>query len=77
MSENSLDLRDIPPAERHPKIFEAFDALESGDALTLINDHEPQPLFFQMQAEVDEFDADGYTVDRIGPNEFVATLPKQ
>jgi len=77
MSENSLDLRDIPPAERHPKIFEAFDALESGDALTLINDHEPRPLFFQMRAEVDEFDADGYTVDRIGPNEFVATLPKQ
>lgn len=77
MSENSLDLRDIPPAERHPKIFEAFDALESGEALTLINDHEPRPLFFQMRAEVDEFDADGYTVDRIAPNEFVATLPKQ
>lgn len=76
MSVNSLDLRDIPPAERHPKIFEAFDALESSEALTLINDHDPKPLFFQMQAEIDEFDADGYTVDRIGPNEFVATLPK-
>ena len=76
MSVNSLDLRDIPPAERHPKIFEAFDALEGGEALTLINDHDPKPLFFQMQAEVDEFDTDGYTVDRIGPNEFVATLPK-
>jgi uncharacterized protein (DUF2249 family) len=76
VSVNSLDLRDIPPAERHPKIFEAFDALESGESLTLINDHDPKPLFFQMQAEIEEFDADGYTVDRIGPNEFVATLPK-
>jgi len=76
MSENQLDLREIPPPKRHPKIFDAFEALESGDALTLINDHEPTPLYHQMAAEVDSFDADGYVVDRIGPNEYVATLPK-
>jgi uncharacterized protein (DUF2249 family) len=56
MSDQTLDLRDIPPADRHPKIHDAFAELESGEALTLINDHEPKPLFYEMQAEVKEFD---------------------
>jgi uncharacterized protein (DUF2249 family) len=77
MAEQQLDLREIPPPKRHPKIFDAFDDLESGEALTLVNDHEPTPLYHQMSAEIESFDAEGYTVDRIGPNEFVATLPKQ
>jgi uncharacterized protein (DUF2249 family) len=76
MAEQQLDLREIPPPKRHPKIFDAFDDLESGEALTLVNDHEPTPLYHQMSAEIESFDAEGYTVDRIGPNEFVATLPK-
>jgi uncharacterized protein (DUF2249 family) len=69
-------VRDVPPAERHPTIYEAFAALDSGEALTIVNDHEPKPLFYEMQAEVEAFDADGYTVDRVGPEEFVATFPK-
>jgi uncharacterized protein (DUF2249 family) len=77
MSDQRLDLREVPPPQRHPKIFEAFEALDSGEALTLVNDHAPTPLFHQMSAEVDSFDADGYEVDQIGPREFVATLPKK
>jgi uncharacterized protein (DUF2249 family) len=77
MATDRLDLRDVPPPERHPKIFEAFEALESGEALTLVNDHEPTPLYHQMSAEVDAFDAENYTVDRVGPAEFIATLPKK
>ncbi|WP_136715594.1 DUF2249 domain-containing protein [Halorientalis salina] len=77
MSEQRLDLREIPPPERHPKIFDAFEDVESGEALTLVNDHEPAPLYHQMAAEIDAFDAEGYTVDRVGPEEFVATLPKK
>jgi uncharacterized protein (DUF2249 family) len=77
MTETTLDLRDVPPAERHPKIHEAFAALDGGEALTLINDHEPKPLFYEMQAEVDSFDADGYEVERAGDEKFVATLPKK
>ena len=73
---SDLDLREIPPPERHPKIFEAFEALESGESLTLINDHEPAPLYHQMNAEVPSFDADNYEVEQRGPAEFVATLPK-
>jgi uncharacterized protein (DUF2249 family) len=77
MEDTTLDVREMPPAERHPKIHETFAELESGETLTLINDHEPKPLFYEMRAEVDAFDADGYTVDRRGADEFVATFPKK
>jgi uncharacterized protein (DUF2249 family) len=77
MAAQQLDLREIPPPKRHPKIFDAFDDLESGEALTIVNDHEPTPLYHQMAAERQSFDAEGYTVDRIGPNEVIATLPKK
>jgi uncharacterized protein (DUF2249 family) len=77
MTAKTLDLRDLPPAERHPRIHEAFDALDGGEALTLINDHEPKPLFYELKAEVESFDADGYEVERAGEEKFVATLPKK
>lgn len=77
MPQQTLDLRDLPPPERHPTIFEAFDAVDSGEALTIINDHDPRPLYYEMAAEVDAFDADAYEVERQGDEKFVATLPKR
>ncbi|MDG5819117.1 DUF2249 domain-containing protein [Natronococcus sp. A-GB7] len=72
-----LDVREVPPPERHPMIHEAFEDLEAGESLTIVNDHEPKPLFYEFQAEVDSFDADGYAVERVAPNEFEATFPKR
>ncbi|AEN05256.1 Protein of unknown function DUF2249 [halophilic archaeon DL31] len=72
-----LDLREMPPPERHPKIHNAFEALDSGESLVIINDHDPQPLYYEMAAEMPTFDAEAYTVDQVGPQEFVATLPKK
>lgn len=77
MSETTLDVREIPPVDRHPKIHEAFDALSSGETLMIINDHEPKPLFYEFQAEVESFDAENYEVERRGMTEFVARFPKQ
>jgi uncharacterized protein (DUF2249 family) len=77
MTAKTLDLRDVPPPQRHPKIHDAFDDLESGESLELVNDHEPKPLFYEMQAEVDDFDADAYEVEQRAPDEFVAKLPKK
>lgn len=77
MADTTLDVREMPPSDRHPEIHRAFDALESGETLTIINDHEPKPLFYEMQAEVEAFDADGYEVERRGANEFVAAFPKK
>lgn len=38
-----LDLRTISRRDRHPLIFGRFDALATGQALQLVNDHNPQP----------------------------------
>ena len=46
-----IDVRDMAPRERHPLIFATFDGLAPGDSLLLLNDHDPKPLFYQMQAE--------------------------
>ena len=46
-----LDVRVIPPREKHPTIFRTFDALEPGESFVLVNDHDPFPLRFQFQAE--------------------------
>lgn len=76
MAEETVDLRDVPPQKRHGLVMDTFEALDSEETLTLVNDHEPRPLFYQMQAEVDAFDADGYSVEENGPKEYVATFPK-
>lgn len=47
----TLDVRTIIPRERHPKIFQTFDALAPGEAFELVNDHDPKPLFYQFDAE--------------------------
>ena len=47
----TLDVRTIAPRERHPMIFEIFDALDPGAAFELVNDHDPKPLYYQFQAE--------------------------
>jgi uncharacterized protein (DUF2249 family) len=46
-----LDVRPIPPREKHSTIFSLFDALTSGQSLQIVNDHDPMPLFYQMQAQ--------------------------
>lgn len=46
-----LDVRTIVPRERHPLIFATFDALDAGAAFELVNDHDPKPLYYQLQAE--------------------------
>lgn len=45
----AIDLRQIAPRERHALIFARFDALQPGQALELINDHDPQPLRAQFE----------------------------
>ena len=47
-----IDVRTIAPRERHPLIFSTFDALQPGQALELVNDHDPKPLYYQFNAEL-------------------------
>jgi uncharacterized protein (DUF2249 family) len=50
-TETTIDVRGMVPRERHPRIFATFDSIAGGDAILLINDHDPKPLFYQFQAE--------------------------
>lgn len=47
----TLDIRPVPPPQKHPAIFQAFDALSPGEAFELVNDHDPRPLYYQLQFE--------------------------
>ncbi|HEX7040285.1 MAG TPA: DUF2249 domain-containing protein [Trueperaceae bacterium] len=46
-----LDVRHLPPAERHRVIFESWRSLEPGGGYVLVNDHDPKPLYYQFAAE--------------------------
>ncbi|HKS69492.1 MAG TPA: DUF2249 domain-containing protein [Ktedonobacterales bacterium] len=46
-----LDVRTIPPAQRHPMIFARFNALPVGGRFELVNDHDPKPLYYQLNFE--------------------------
>jgi uncharacterized protein (DUF2249 family) len=47
----TIDVREVAPRERHPAILGAFRALGFGDVLEIVNDHDPKPLYDQLQAE--------------------------
>lgn len=47
-----IDVREIPPRDRHPLIFSTFSGLATGQALELVNDHDPRPLYFQFNDRV-------------------------
>jgi uncharacterized protein (DUF2249 family) len=52
MSEGTLlDVRQTPPAQRHPLIFQTFEALKPGEEFVLLNDHDPKPLYYQFKFE--------------------------
>ncbi|MBP6786397.1 MAG: DUF2249 domain-containing protein [Candidatus Promineofilum sp.] len=50
-NETVLDIRPLPPMQRHPLIFDQFESLAPGEWFILVNDHDPKPLFYQFQAE--------------------------
>ena len=47
--ETVLDIRPLPPIQRHPLIFEQFEALGAGEGFILVNDHDPKPLYYQFK----------------------------
>lgn len=51
MSQQRLDVRDMPKPAKHPRIFELFDSLTPAQSFVLINNHDPRHLH-------DQFDAD-------------------
>ena len=48
---NEVDVRSLIPMQRHRKIFQLVDELAVGASFVLVNDHDPKPLYYQLQAE--------------------------
>ena len=48
---NQIDVRNLVPMQRHQKIFELVDQLVPGGRFILVNDHDPKPLYYQLEAE--------------------------
>ncbi|MBS1747813.1 MAG: DUF2249 domain-containing protein [Bacteroidetes bacterium] len=51
---NEYDLRPYPPTQRHEMFYQAFAEIKPGEAFEFINDHDPKPLYYQMEAESNE-----------------------
>ncbi|MFC3206636.1 DUF2249 domain-containing protein [Aquamicrobium soli] len=48
---NEVDVRSLVPMQRHQKIFELVGELAPGASFILVNDHDPKPLYYQLEAE--------------------------
>lgn len=51
MSDQELDVRPLRKPDKHPTIFQTYDALSVGESFVLVNNHDPKHLH-------DEFDTD-------------------
>ncbi len=51
---NEFDVRPFPPTERHEMFYKAFADIKPGEAFEFVNDHDPKPLYYQMEAESNE-----------------------
>lgn len=48
---NVVDVRTLVPADRHRKIFQLVNELAPSASFVLVNDHDPKPLYYQLEAE--------------------------
>lgn len=46
-----IDVTQIEPRLKHSTIFQVFDSLAGGESLTIHNDHDPKPLYYQLIGE--------------------------
>lgn len=51
IQENILNVTLLEPRQKHPTIFVRFDELAGGESLTIHNDHDPKPLYYQLLGE--------------------------
>ena len=50
-SPDVVDVRTLIPAQRHAKNFELVNQLTPEGRFILVNDHDPKPLYYQLEAE--------------------------
>lgn len=47
-----LDIRTIAPQQRHSHVIAAFNQLSYGEAIELVNDHDPKALHAQFESDL-------------------------
>jgi len=63
-----FDVREMPPRRRHTVLTETFDLLEPGDGFELVNDHDPEPLYHELQSV--HGDVVGWSYEQEDPGEW-------
>ena len=71
---NELNVTEIQPRDRHPRIFKAFDDLAKGEAFILVNDHDPKPLWYQFEVEFKG--KYGWEYEQSGPKDWIVKIKK-
>ena len=69
-----LDLRPMPPFQRHDRIFSMWDDLKPGQTLRITNDHDPKPLHYQFEAEYKN--QYKWEYEQSGPVDWIVSLTR-
>ena len=75
--ERVVDVRSLSPPARHSYIMKIFEELSPGQALLVVNDHEPVHLVQFMKHERKDFDFTSYKAYQRGPAEWVGVFKKK
>lgn len=71
----TLDLRPMPPFQRHEKIFQLWDTLKPSETLKIINDHDPKPLWYQFEVEFKgKYE---WEYEQKGPKDWIVNIKKK
>lgn len=71
----TLIVTTIPPRDRHPLIFKTFDELSKDEALVLVNNHDPKPLYYSLLHEREgQFE---WEYEAQGPEEWKVKITKK
>ena len=75
--EQIIDVRALSPPARHSRVLEMFGEMPPGQALLVVNDHEPVHLVQYMKHERPDFDFAAYRAFQRGPGEWVGVFRKK
>src|SRR5579875_3215726 len=71
-----VDVRTLPPPQRHSRILGIFEKLAPGETLLVVNDHEPVHLVHFLRHERPDFDFEHYKAYQRNPGEWIGVFTK-
>jgi uncharacterized protein (DUF2249 family) len=69
-----IDVRIIPPKLKHRTIYQTLQALPLNETLRIVNDHDPRPLRFELDADYPHAFAWQYVES--GPDRWLVEIRK-